>query len=305
MFSISTAWNIEAGRSVPEAISEINSLGFDALELAWINEEKLEQLKKTKFKAGSVHSYLPEPMKLKEGRWRSSVFNLTALDENERLEAIKWTKRTIDTAAEMSAPAVVVHLGNPEGMENKSYTLKDLYAKGKKESDEFVWNRDKLLFEREEKRQKTFQKGLKSLSEVNVYAVKAGVKIGLETRLHYEEHPNSEEFEYIFKEFEGGALYYWHDIGHAIIQERLGFVKPKEHLSLFSERLIGLHIHDVKGIEDHSAPGMGDVEYEDFVPYFLEKKILKVFEVHAFCTKEQVLNGKRLLERLVKNGAGS
>jgi len=299
LFNISTVWNIEAGKSVVEAMEEINPLGFDALELSWINEEKYELVKKTNFKAGSVHSYLPEPMKLKEGRWRNSVFNLTALDEDERLDAIKWTKRTIDTAVDISAAAVVVHLGNPEGMENRSYYLKDLYSAGKKNSEEFIKAKDKLLFERDLKKGKTFEKGLKSLSEINAYAKKAGIKIGLETRLHYEEHPNQEEFAHIFKEFNGGALYYWHDLGHAEIQGRLGFIDPKEYLSLFSSRLIGLHIHDIKIMEDHKAPGLGDMDYKEFLPYFADKNILKVFEVHSSNTKEQVLNGKNILTGLI------
>ena len=302
MFNISTVWNIEAGKTPEAAMEEINSLGFDALELSWINEEKFELVKKTKFQACSVHSYLPEPMKLKEGRWRNSVFNLTALDEEERQSALKWTKRTIDTAVELSAAAVVVHLGNPEGMKSRSYLLKELFSKGKIAGAEFIKAKDKLLFERDLKKTKTFDKGLKSLSEINVYAKKAGIKIGLETRLHYEEHPNQEEFSFIFKEFAGGALYYWHDIGHAEIQGRLGFINPREYLSLFSKHLLGLHIHDVKGMEDHNAPGLGEIDYRVFLPYFADKNIIKVFEVHSFNTKEQIINGRKMLEKLTLKG---
>ncbi|OGF50200.1 MAG: hypothetical protein A2231_01825 [Candidatus Firestonebacteria bacterium RIFOXYA2_FULL_40_8] len=242
-------------------------------------------------------------MKLKEGRWRASVFNLTALDEAERLDAVKWMKRTIDTAVDINAGAVVVHLGNPEGMENKSYYIKDLFRQKKKDTEEFIKAKDKLLFERDEKKDKTFEQGLRSLNEINSYAKKAGVKIGLETRLHFEEHPNPPEFAFIFKEFSGGALYYWHDIGHAEVQERLGFVKPNEYLSLFLDKLIGLHIHDVLGVEDHKAPGLGDIDYKKLLPYFADKSILKVFEVHSVNTKEQVLNGKKMLEDLVNRNS--
>ncbi|MFH1075129.1 MAG: hypothetical protein V1752_08580, partial [Candidatus Firestonebacteria bacterium] len=62
----------------------------------------------------------------------------------------------------------------------------------------------------------------------------------------------------------------------------------------------GLHIHDLKVMEDHQAPGLGDLDYRQFLPCFLDKNILKVFEVHSFNTKEQVLNGKRMLSGLVK-----
>ncbi|OGF49442.1 MAG: hypothetical protein A2044_06395 [Candidatus Firestonebacteria bacterium GWA2_43_8] len=301
MFNISTVWNIENGKSVPEAMEEINSLGFDAVELSWMNEAVFEQVKKTKFKAGSVHSYLPEPMKLRADRWRNSVFNLTAIDEEERVTAVKWTKRTIATAAEIGATVVVVHLGNPEGMVNKSYPLKDLYSAGKMNTPEFIKLKDQILFERDEKKGKTFEQGLKSLDELNAYAKKTGIKIGLETRLHFEEHPNPVEFTHIFKEFNGGALFYWHDIGHAEIQERLGFVEPKGYFSLFSSRLAGLHIHDVKVMTDHQAPGLGTLDYRQFIKSFQDKNIVKVFELHSSNTKEQVINGRKMLEDLAKN----
>ena len=45
MFNISTAWNIDTDKkSAEKAVEEINSLGFDALELAWINESKFKGL---------------------------------------------------------------------------------------------------------------------------------------------------------------------------------------------------------------------------------------------------------------------
>ncbi len=299
MFNISTAWNIDTDKkSAEKAVEEINSLGFDALELAWINESKFKELKKIKFKAGSVHSYVPEPLDLKAGRWRCDVYRLTASDEEERKQAVKWMKSSIDTAEWCGAPAVVVHLGFPEGCPRRSKPLIELYNEGKKATAEYRKEKEELLKEREFYKAKGFTAGLLSLKEINSYAFKKKIKIGLETRMFYEEFPNLEEFQYIFKEFSGGALYYWHDIGHAEIHGRLGFTTPEEYLSNLKKHLIGLHIHDMRGISDHRAPGTGDVDYHKYLPWLKDPALIKVFELHPFNSREEVIAGRQLLEKL-------
>jgi sugar phosphate isomerase/epimerase len=55
---------------------------------------------------------------------------------------------------------------------------------------------------------------------------------------------------------------YWHDVGHAEVQARLGYVDKRAWLDALAPRTIGCHLHDVDGIGDHRAPGRGDVEWE-------------------------------------------
>ena len=279
-------------------MEEINSLGFDAVELAWINENKFKELKNVKFKAGSVHSYVPEPVLLKEGRWRADVYRLTSLDEEERKQAVSCTKRSIDTAVWCGAPAMVVHMGLPEGCSIRSRPLVKLFNEGKKDSAEYQKGKDELLREREYFKPKSFAQGLKSVEEINAYAFKKKIKIGLETRMFYEEFPNLEEFELVFSKFDKGALYYWHDIGHAEIHGRMGFTTPEEYLSTLQNRLIGLHIHDMQKISDHRAPGTGDIDYKKYLPWLKDPKLIKVFELHPFNTKEEVIAGRVMLEKL-------
>ena len=196
------------------------------------------------------------------------------------------------------APAVVVHLGFPEGCPRRSKPLIELYNEGKKATAEYQKEKDELLKEREFYKAKGFTAGLLSLKEINSYAFKKKIKIGLETRMFYEEFPNLEEFQYIFKEFSGGALYYWHDIGHAEIHGRLGFTTPEEYLSNLKKHLIGLHIHDMRGISDHRAPGTGDVYYHKYLPWLKDPALIKVFELHPFNSREEVIAGRQLLEKL-------
>ena len=193
----------------------------------------------------------------------------------------------------------MVHLGFPEGA-RRSKQLTQLYTEGKKGTAEYETEKAALLTERERQKKRSFARSLKSLEEINIYAFKKKIKIGLETRMYYEEFPNLEEFEYIFKEFAGGALYYWHDIGHAEIHGRLGFTTPKEYLKALQSRLIGLHIHDMRVLADHCAPGTGELDYKQYLPWLKDPKLIKVFEVHPFNTKEEVINGRKMLEKLIK-----
>ena len=299
MFSISTVWNIETRDYSVVAVNELMEMGFDGIELSWINEEKYKEIEDLKLKVSSVHNYLPEPMQVNKKRWRGDVFRLTALDEEERENAVEWTKNTIDTAVNFGAPAVVVHLGIPEGLSVRSSVLHELYNQGGLNTPEYVMMKKAIIKEREEKKDKFIEKGLMSLDEINSYAAKNGVKIGLETRMYYEELPGLEEFLMIFDKFKGGALYYWHDIGHAEIHQKMNFLDDASiYLKELEKYLIGIHIHDLLALSDHKAPGMGNLDFSKFVKYLKREDLIKVFEVHASSTKEELLKGKKMLEDL-------
>jgi sugar phosphate isomerase/epimerase len=45
------------------------------------------------------------------------------------------------------------------------------------------------------------------------------------------------------------------------VQHRLGLVDRATWWDLLGDRLVGLHLHDVRGLVDHRAPGNGDVDF--------------------------------------------
>ena len=55
---------------------------------------------------------------------------------------------------------------------------------------------------------------------------------------------------------------YWHDVGHAEVQHRLGLTHMDAWFDELGERLLGTHLHDVQRLKDHRAPGNGDVDFE-------------------------------------------
>ena len=88
------------------------------------------------------------------------------------------------------------------------------------------------------------------------------------------------------------------DVGHAQTLEQLGFFPFKEWLDRFSDRIIEIHIHDVKGITDHFSPGIGEVDFNELTSFFPENA-LRIMELHPINSPENIRSGMRSL--LIKN----
>ena len=121
-------------------------------------------------------------------------------------------------------------------------------------------------------------------------AEKQGVVLGLENRAHYHELPGCDDFEQLFSEFAGGPVGYWHDTGHSYTSELLTIVSPGALLEKHSENLVGLHFHDAVGLEDHLAPGKGEIDFNALKP-FLRPEIPAVVELKPGTTDEDVKKG--------------
>jgi hypothetical protein len=65
-------------------------------------------------------------------------------------------------------------------------------------------------------------------------------------------------------------------------------------LKRFGRRIFGTHLHDVIGISDHHAPGLGEVDY-CMVAGYLPKEAFRTIEVMSFNTPEQIKSGLRIL----------
>ncbi len=85
--------------------------------------------------------------------------------------------------------------------------------------------------------------------------------LGLECRLHYHEVPLPHELAGLLAPYPASVAGYWHDVGHAEVQHRLGLTDRSAWFDLLGERLLGVHLHDVRALVDHRAPGTGDVDF--------------------------------------------
>jgi sugar phosphate isomerase/epimerase len=65
-------------------------------------------------------------------------------------------------------------------------------------------------------------------------------------------------------------------------------------LKRFGGRIFGVHLHDVIGISDHHAPGLGDVDFRKVAGY-LPKESFRTIEVMSFNAPEQIRTGLKYL----------
>ena len=75
-----------------------------------------------------------------------------------------------------------------------------------------------------------------------------------ENRYYFQEIPDFDEIGIILNEFDGGRIRCWHDVGHAAVQENLGICTQKDLLEAYSDKIIGMHLHDVENLHDHLSP---------------------------------------------------
>lgn len=300
MFGISTIWNSYKYNDARSMIEEIKKLGINSIELDFKLNEKIVNdiigLADEKIiSVVSLHNFCPLPDSVGIKKASADYYSIASIDEIERKRAVEQTKRTIDTACRLKAQAVVVHSGRLK--------IKDKTRKLAKVIDEGA-NASLMFAEMQRERDKELKKGyldalLKSIRELSDYAKRCDIKIGLENRFYFRELPSIEEFEVIFDNFdEGSNIAYWHDVGHAQAFENLKISKHIDYLDRFSKRLIGVHLHDIKGtMNDHHAPLTGEFDFAMLKPY-LHKEVLKVLEPHYLATAEEIKRGLEYLKQL-------
>ena len=241
----------------------------------------------------SLHAPTPRQRDT-SGRWNGDL-NLAAIDEEERRAAVAHTITTIDYARRLGARAVVVHLGAcGRGMLEAERRLRSLYQAGQTGSEEFKGWQMEARRSRAALATRHLPRAGQSLADLAEHAAQAGVQIGLETRLEYHEIPHFDELGDLIGPFPPDLVGYWHDMGHAEVQHRLGLVDRLRWLQAFGPRTVGAHLHDVAGIVDHRGPGQGDVDWSQLAS-LLPDSALRTFEINQHVPESFLASGLRLL----------
>lgn len=298
--ALSTAWNSMNHAKAQRMIDEIKALGFDAVELGFsLTKEMVDDVKAIVKKGGikitSIHNYCPIPDEFELAEARPDCYSLSSKDENERALAVKYTKRTIDTAESVEAGVVVLHCGLVE-MVDSTKALAKMHASGLKDTKEYRSVVSNMKDERELKSEDYLKKAKDSLNELSGYALNKKVKLAVENRIYFCEIPSCDEIGLLLNDT-GANVYYWHDTGHAQVLENLGFAEHKSYLEKYSFRMIGMHIHDILKTKDHMAPLKGELDFSLFKPY-IKKDTVLVLEPHQPATGEEIVRGARHLEKL-------
>ncbi len=293
--SLSTMWAKGNFPSFSDFFIAAERLGFPAIELNHqVNSEMLATVSLDRYKISSVHE--PCPADIPAGVLKDKDWLISSTDESKRIKGVKAVKNSIDLAVRLGASVVVIHCGQVKLDQNLEKRLRNLYETGKKGSKEYQDLRREYMTARQNLIGGNMVAIKKSLLELLDYSVDTGVKLGLENRYHYFDIPTPAEMNELLELADPSRLGFILDIGHAQTLEQLGFFPFKEWLDRFSDRIIEIHIHDVKGITDHFSPGIGDVDFDELTSYIPEEA-LKIMELHPINTPEKIRSG---MESLLK-----
>lgn len=300
MLGISTCWWEGKNARGDEIPGQALDMGFQGLELDYrITPGILARLKpalKSTIAVLSVHNVFPCPHPAGTGESKTAdPFLLSSRDRQERAQAVRLAVRTIEQACDLEAPAVVIHLGKVD-MKDPTPELQELFHKGASWNPEAQEHISQLQSVRESLRQPYLDAVLFSLDRIHKEADKRGIILGIENRLHFHEIPNLWEIGFLLQKFQGGRLRYWHDVGHARIQEKLGILKQLELLEKYASQMAGIHLHDVVGLEDHHAPGKGDVNFQEIAPY-VAPGVIRVMEVNSSAHIKEMGEAVRVLHQ--------
>ena len=274
--------------------------GYDAIEISHsTREDKLRQI----IDCGllpitSVHQPAPW-LRHADGRGNSHC-NLAAVDPAEQKAATDYAVESIRWAAQIGVDRLVVHLGQV-GEEAEMFPdeleMRRMYDSGRAEEPGFAKLREEAIAKRRSQREPYLAAAKSALAALVRAAEPHGIAIGLENRYHYHEIPLVDEYDELLQGYSLEQAGYWHDVGHAEVLDRLGFVDKRAWLDAHSKRTIGAHLHDVLGIGDHRSPGDGDVDW-DYIVAGLQHLPRYTLEINQHQPDARVLGAPAFLEHV-------
>ena len=298
-FSITT-FNIDRFTDLESFLEEYARIGMDRLELnGRVGQRVLDGLlpliDRGVLSVSSIHNTCPriEPPGLPEPE-------LSDPDETVRKQAVGYAERSIETARRVGAGAVVLHPGTVPGLEPLEAPLVRMFrAGGVADGADFAAARARFAEERRRLSAPYLEACGRSLLELSELIARRSlpVRLGLETPYHHYGIPTLEEYGALFDRFGDLPIGLWYDTGHVESQVSLGFMAPRAPLVRFGARLIGMHLHDSTGIDDHRVPGDGSIDFAALVPW-LRDDTLRVLEYgRRIQPIEHIVDGIAVLQR--------
>jgi len=295
--SLSTMWAKKNFPKLSDFFEGARRLGFSKIELNHqIDSAMLAGIDMSQYQFSSVHEPCPSDIStedLKQQDWLMS-----SPDEDRRKRGVEAIKRSIDLAHQLGVLVIVIHCGMVSSDLSTEKELRKLFEAGKTETDEYQEQKQNMMKQRADLIGPCLEAVKKSLLELLDYASPFLIRLGLENRYHYFDIPNPDEMGELLALASSEQLGFIYDVGHAQAMDRLGFYPHEEWLQRYASRIIETHLHDVVGVVDHYAPGLGEIDF-DMVSSYLPEDAIRTFELQATNSPEQVKAG---LKYLVEHG---
>ncbi len=188
-------------------LQEIRALGFDHAELSHGTRISLlpgiiAAVDAGEIQISSLHNFCPLPMGVNHSA--PNLYQFSSDNPRERDLAERHTLKTLDFAARVKAPLVVLHCGSID-MKNYTDKLLEMVARGQRETPKY----EKLCVEVDEKREAKkgpfFERVKETLERLAREAAARGIRLGIENRQALEELPMESDFEFLFREINSPA----------------------------------------------------------------------------------------------------
>jgi len=296
MIAFSTCWNSGRHTSGEEMLREIQALGFNLIELGHGIRISLMPGIQKMFDAGevrfsSLHNFCPLPVEVMSAS--PDCYEFSTASKRERDRAIKQTLQTLDFAARLNAPFVVLHCGSI-AMNPITDELIALAQNGGLLSRKYVRKKIDAVRTRERAAPSHLARVRECLKPIVERAAEKNVRLGIEGRRGYEEIPSEREIPQLLDEIAAPHVGYWHDMGHIQIKENLGFLDHVEWLRTIAPRTIGCHMQDVNWPgQDHQPPFLGDMRLE-LLTRMLPQNCQIVWELSPRVSAEEILQSRTI-----------
>ncbi len=291
--SFSTMWGIKKFTELSDFLLAASRLGMARIELNHqVRPDMLAGLDLSQYEISSIHE--PCPAVISSVLLRKQDLLISSPDEKRRKQGVDSIKRSIDLARELGSRTVVVHCGQLQGGEMSEQELRALFNSGQIDSHEYQVLKSRFIEWRASQIGPYLASVKISLVELLEYARHSNIRLGIENRYHFFDIPALDEMGELLALAGSDQLGFVYDVGHAQTLDRLGFYPHEEWLKRYASRIIGVHLHDVVGVDDHQAPGMGEVDFR-MVASYLPGDAYRALEVQSFNTPEQIKTGMQIL----------
>ena len=301
MLGISSVYYSKQIDDGAKLLDELAALEFDGIELEYrVRPETLRQMGRRpgrEIPVFSVHAFFPNPVAASEKGSGANAYLFSSPDRQEREAAVRHGIATLDAAERLGARAVVLHLGRVPVEQELLAEYRRLECAEGEPTPALLEAVAAVLTARGRLGEPHLDAVLRSVDRLNREALRRGLLLGIENRFHPHEIPLHDEVGLILGEFAGGAVRYWHDVGHALNHQRLGIGTQDAWLAAYGTRLVGTHLHDIRGGQDHLAPGAGEADFAAILRH-LPPEAIKILEIRPSVPREELIAARDFLRSL-------
>ncbi len=298
ILSLSTCWNSHRHTEGRALAVEARELGFEWIEVSHGTKISLlpgllDAVAAGEIKVSSLHNFCPPPVEVLMDA--PDVYEFTSEKAWERERAISLTKKTLAMATRFGTDRVVVHLGCAR-VRSITEKLESMALQGQLYSRDYSDLKLKLVAQRDQASARALDRVRAAFAELLPVCEKEGVRLGIETRSHYEQIPNQREMQKLMAEYADCPwIGTWHDFGHVQRQANLALVDHAQYLSEIAPRLLGCHVHDVRWpMKDHRAPlSTGGVDLANLLP-LVPAGVPLIWEMSPANRRHEVVEALRL-----------